>query len=234
MPKNPIALEVAHVHAMLDAEPTNSPRAARARALLALLCCNLRASEAVQVRVPDVNLERNAIHVRRNAKSRKGKGRWVPIAGRRLRAEIANWIEVRRELGLDDSDAAPLLCTFTKGKITTSVGGERVTVETRVGKPMATRQVNQTLDALAEKAGLATFERDAHGNRRKRTGGLDITPHSARHAWTIEQVTKGGLDLASAQQLLGHEDLSSTSEYVKRLGVDRAVAAARPVFDLDD
>jgi site-specific recombinase XerD len=165
---------------------------ARDRALIVVLFrCGLRISEALNLRVRDVDLERGLVRVRH------GKGDKDRIAAIDVDAAeiLRGWLE--RRAGIPGiGPGGYVFCTISQP----APGG-------RMGAP----QFRTKLKLLAERAQL---DRDR----------VDVIPHNMRHGHATE-LAHEGKPLTVIQQQLGHEHLSTTEGYIRRIAGAQLLAA---------
>ena len=104
---------------------------------------------------------------------------------------LLRWLGRRRELGVDDR--CPIFCTITRGT--------RGAVPTRPGRPISREHVGRMLRRLARRVGLL-----------KR-----VHPHGFRHAH-CSLLRSRGLDVYAIKSQCGHQNLSTTDQYLRLLG----------------
>jgi site-specific recombinase XerD len=112
----PVAPKLAEVEDLVDRLAGDEPLAIRNRALVELVySCGLRSAEAIGLDLADVDLEREAVHVR----GKGGKERLVPLG------EEAAW-----RLGVYLRDARPTLSRRACNAVFISVRGRRLDTST--------------------------------------------------------------------------------------------------------
>ncbi len=153
----------------------------RDRALLELLYASgVRASELLGLNLTDIVLNEQLIRVR-------GKGRrerQVPF-GRKARAALESYLEVREELPAAGKQASPA----------TGGASEAVFINPQ-GKRLTPRALGNIVKKYAR-----LFDPN-----------WDLHPHALRHAFATHLLHEGA-DLRAIQELLGHKSLSTTQKY---------------------
>jgi site-specific recombinase XerD len=154
--------------------------------LLTFLDGMLRLKELMDLELADINLQARSIRVRHG----KGDKERTVYMGRRLTRAMRDWIHVRSHV----------------------IGEDRVFIS-RGGYGLDKRNIQRTLQRLADKAGV------------KKVG-----PHVLRHTGATLFIRNGG-DPFSLQQLLGHSSITTTQVYVHMAGtaLREAHAKASPV-----
>lgn len=148
-------LDDAELDALLRACSLRAPSGIRDRALIAFLAgSGLRISEALDLRVGDVDRKTGLVHVIRG----KGSRPRVVAVDESTLVMLDRWLEVRAALGAKRSD--PLFCAITTGK---------------VGKRIHTSSMRHMLRRRAARAGIEKRVhlhglRHAYANKRCRLG----------------------------------------------------------------
>ena len=103
--------QVAHLLDCASKLPPGSRSPVRAQvmrlAVVLLYTAGLRRGELVRLTVGDVDAQAGVLRIR---ESKFHKSRWVPLSTS-ARAELQDYLVARRQAGLDERPAAPLLCT---------------------------------------------------------------------------------------------------------------------------
>lgn len=80
----------------------------------------------------------------------------------------------------------------------------------RNSEQLTAKRVTSMIDEAAQNAGIqSVLYEDANGHERKR-----ITPHACRHGFAVQHV-RNGTNIKTLNDLLGHEDLSTTQIYLQ-------------------
>jgi integrase len=155
---------------------------ARERCILLLLAgAGLRVGETTQIQAEDIDLQKGYLHV--PAISSKGKKPRTVV----LLPQVAEAI-VKQLAGRSKGWLFP---SYREGHI-------------------CSRQVQNILDDIAERAGLQEVKRkDKAGKNRHR-----IHPHLLRHSFAIWSLD-GGVPVGDLQDQLGHASLATTGIYLK-------------------
>jgi site-specific recombinase XerD len=173
----------------------------RDRALIIVLWrCGLRISEALNLRVRDLDLEHGFMKVRYG----KGHKSRVVVVDPDTVEVLRDWFR-RREQVPGMAANGFVFCTISQP----APGG-------RMGAP----QFRTKLKLLAERAGL---DRDPN----------EIYPHQLRHT-TATNLANEGKPISAIKEQLGHEHLSTTEGYIKRVAPVHLhrVLSDRPVLEL--
>jgi len=163
----------------------------RDRAILEVLfSTGLRVGELVKLNVEDV---KNAFESKEF--SITGKGRKVRTAY--LSDSAVKWL--KRYLSLRKDDYKPLFLRYSgklpelSGPTSTSTGSTSAAGE---GFRLTVRSIQRLVKKYVLKAGIS----------------VDATPHTLRHTFATDLLTKGA-DLRSVQELLGHSNIQTTQIY---------------------
>jgi len=169
----------------------------------------LRLTELVRLRIKDVDLERGMVTVRCG----KGDKDRVTVLPQSLLGELAKQIERAREVWKGDRDAklagvwlpGAMARKFRRAAETFEwfwlFPARQISVDPETGirrrHHMHSKVYNE---AIKRAAGLAGIEKR-------------VTSHALRHSFATH-LLEGGTDLRSIQDLLGHEDISTTEIYL--------------------
>ncbi|HEX6050313.1 MAG TPA: integron integrase [Gemmatimonadaceae bacterium] len=190
----------------------------------------LRLTEALTLRVKDVDMARRRIHVR-NGKGGKDRFTVLPDA---LRVALTTQIDAVRRLHLRDVQRGGGYLVppdaFERRSSTASrdwrwmwvFPAAREYVDARTGQ----RRRHHVFDTTVQRA-VAEAARRAGLTKR-------VTAHTLRHSFATHLLSTGH-EVRTVQQLLGHTDLSTTSRYLHVLdrgpGVRSPLDALRLRFD---
>ncbi len=174
------------VRAMLAAGPADTPTGRRDRAILALLfSAGLRIAELCALNRDQVREERLGQEPVLEL-SIVGKGNHSRIVFVNQEAQ-----RLLRDYLANRTDDDPALFVHTKP-------GKRLPEGARASRRLSPRAIQQMVRQRAIRAGLA--ER--------------ITPHSLRHGFAVD-LLRGGADLRTVQDLLGHQTVTTTQIYTR-------------------
>lgn len=175
----PAALSQDEVRQLMNAPDSGDRNYLMQRALLTVIySCGLRVSEAANLRIESLNLERQILRV-----SGKGsKQRIIPLQDS-VRSILLEYL-LHRERDMPETLSA----------------GAALFVKAGVRGPVAmnVRRIQYLVESCGKQAGLLTH---AH-------------PHLLRHSIATHMIEQGA-NVESVRQTLGHEDLATTSIYVK-------------------
>jgi integrase/recombinase XerD len=170
----PKALSVDQLETLMAVPDVSTPLGLRDRAIMEVIYgAGLRISEAVNLRIAEVDLSEGALRVT----GKREKTRWTPLPG-----ETSAWLA--RYL----SEARPGLLRSPSDRVFLSARG------------LTLRRTTVGLK-LAEYARTAGIEKG-------------VSPHTLRHTYAVH-LLKGGADLRSVQELLGHESIATTQVYTQ-------------------
>lgn len=165
----------------------------RARpAVLLMMLCGLRVGEVLTLKWDDIDFNTGKVHLNKSTQrvkgneyavkpgTKNGKDRTVPIP-KTLLEELAK---------LKETSTSPLICTNTSGEFHTPSSWKRM------------------FESYISDLNALNCAKSKYDPSFKRT--LDkITPHMFRHTYA-SMLYFSGVDVLTAQKLLGHADLSTT------------------------
>ena len=186
----------------------------------------LRLSELVRLRIQDVDLGRGTLTVRQG----KGDKDRVTVLPKSLRKEIARQIEQARDVWQCDRQAG-LAGVYMPGALARKFRKAAETFEwfwlfparqTSVDPQARIRRRHHLLgqvynEAIKRAAGAAGIEKR-------------VTSHALRHSFATH-LLEGGTDLRTIQDLLGHEDISTTEIYLHVAIGENGLGVVSPLDD---
>jgi integrase/recombinase XerD len=188
-------LEIDEFKQMLD-----STDKMRNKILLKLMWdTGVRASEAVSIKVDDINRDENQIEVE-NAKTKEISETTTRNVyySKRFDLLLTKWLSKGYRSGYMYTDTED---------------DEEHLLVTKQQPRMAVGRVNEIVKEVAEKAGIQLLDdnlyKDAIGRDRKK-----ITSHALRHSFAVHRV-KNGCPIIYLQRMLGHSDIEQTRKYLK-------------------
>lgn len=185
----PLARE--EVEALLAAPDSTTPQGQRDRAMLELLYAGgLRVSELLALDVGDLSLAQGQVHV-----TGKGAKERVALMGQPAVAALQAYLDEGRPA----LQAAAAQSGGRSGKD---------------GRWLSRRPTALFLNRFGQRLSVSMFTRTLR--EYARAAGIDhrVTPHMLRHSFATH-LLDGGADLRSVQELLGHEQASTTQIYTQ-------------------
>jgi integron integrase len=190
-------------------EKLESPEGRYALAARLQYGAGLRLTELVRLRIKDVDLERGTVTVR-GGKGDKDRVTVLPLS---LRVELARQVERAREVWRGDREAG-LPGVWLPGALSRKFKraaesfewfwlfpARQVSIDPESGVPrrhhLHGKVYNEAIKRAAATAGIEK----------------QVTSHALRHSFATH-LLEGGADLRTIQELLGHEDITTTEIYL--------------------
>lgn len=178
------------IRELIEAIDLSTPQGLRDRAMVELLYGGgLRVSELLALNLTDIDLAEARIRV-----SGKGAKERVALIGEPAVAALQAYLH----------DARPLLLAAAEA------GGGRV----KDGKWVSRRPAALFLNRFGQRLSISMFTRSLSDHAEAAGIGHRVTPHMLRHSFATH-LLDGGADLRSVQELLGHENASTTQIYTQ-------------------
>jgi len=216
----PRTLGRSDIEALIEAIDISTVRGLRDRAMLEVAYgCGLRVSELISLRFHQVDVEAEVVMV----VGKGGKERLVPIGAAALSA-LKAYLTARQNAAVAKTAADD------RGSGKSEVAAVRsnsALFVSRLGRPMTRQGFFKTLKGWAARDPRLAW----------------ISPHTLRHCFATH-LLEGGADLRAVQEMLGHQDISTTQIYthlsrahlrrIHRTFHPRATRAATARHDPDD
>jgi integrase/recombinase XerD len=156
----------------------------------------LRVSEAVGLRIRDVNLMTDKITVR-ESKTEAGR-RTIPILPG-LKPVLRTWLNELEANGLNNPGGY-FLCTLTEGNSKKNPG-----VRTEPGRPLAPQFVWKVVKRVGVRNGIRVID-----------GKTELSPHTLRRTFGSDFINRG-VRLEVISKLLGHSSTTVTEQHYAEL-----------------
>lgn len=187
----PRPLARAEVEALLAAPDTVTPQGLRDRAMLELLYAGgLRVSELLAIDITDVDLTQAQVHV-----TGKGAKERLALIGQPAVAALRAYLDNGRPV---------LVAEAARSGGRTGKDGEW----------LSRRPAALFLNRFGQRLSVSMFTRSLSGYAAAVGIKHRVTPHMLRHSFATH-LLDGGADLRSVQELLGHEQASTTQIYTQ-------------------
>jgi len=202
----PRPLTRVEVETLLAAPDVTTPQGQRDRAMLELLYAGgLRVSELLALDVADVDLDQAQVRV-----TGKGAKERIALIGKPAVEALRGYLGDGRAKLLDAAQDS---------------GGR----QDRTGKWLSKRPTALFLNRFGQRLSISMFTRTLSDYAAAAAIGHRVTPHMLRHSFATH-LLDGGADLRSVQELLGHEQASTTQIYtqVSQTQLKETVLRAHP------
>ncbi|MCX7706747.1 MAG: tyrosine recombinase XerC [Anaerolineae bacterium] len=202
----PRPLTKAEITALLAMPDVSTPQGLRDKAMLELLYGGgLRVSELLALDITDVDVVQKQVHV-----TGKGAKERIALIGQPAADALAAYL----------AEGRPALAARASER-----GGRAG----RDGKWLSRRPSALFLNRFGQRLSISMFTRTLSRYAKKAGIGHQVTPHMLRHSFATH-LLDGGADLRSVQELLGHEQVSTTQIYtqVSQAQLRDAVLRAHP------
>ena len=213
----PVVLSKAETHRLFEKLETPDGRYELAARLQ--YGAGLRLSELVRLRVKDVDVERGTVTVRCG----KGDKDRVTVLPKSLREEIAGQIERAREAWRSDREAG-MAGVWLPGALARKFRKAAETFEWFWLFPAKQTSVDPASRRYAGASPACGIQRRHHMlgqvyneaiKRAAEAAGIEkrVTSHALRHSFATH-LLEGGTDLRTIQEVLGHEEITTTEIYL--------------------
>ncbi len=187
----PRPLTQAEIGALLAMPDVSTPQGLRDKAMLELLYGGgLRVSELLALDITDVDVAQKQVHV-----TGKGAKERIALIGQPAADALAAYL----------AEGRPALAARA---------AERGGRPGRDGKWLSRRPSALFLNRFGQRLSISMFTRTLSRYAKKAGIGHPVTPHMLRHSFATH-LLDGGADLRSVQELLGHEQVSTTQIYTQ-------------------